>query len=48
MSEEIAGQAPEALEPFAESRALTLGVELELQIVNTRLRPHFRSADLLR
>ncbi|GAA4406828.1 YbdK family carboxylate-amine ligase [Quisquiliibacterium transsilvanicum] len=49
MSEEIAGQAPEALEPFAESRALTLGVELELQIVNTHdYDLTSGSADLLR
>jgi carboxylate-amine ligase len=49
MSEEIAGQAPEALEPFAESRPLTLGVELELQIVNTHdYDLTSGSADLLR
>jgi carboxylate-amine ligase len=38
-----------SLEPFAQSRALTLGVELELQIVSTRdydLAPH--ASDLIR
>ena len=55
MSEEIAGQAHdaheahEALETFAESRPLTLGVELELQIVNTHdYDLTSGSADLLR